>query len=242
MSLCREWTIVKSEPEHRQAKPLYCRSWGCELCQPKRKSQLMALASSGEPTRFLTLTVNPAVASSPEERLKLLARAWRVIVQRLRRIHSVSAINYLAIVEETKRGEPHLHILLRSPYIPQALLSGWMGSILASPIVDIRLIRNQKEVVRYVAKYIAKNPAQFGKSKRYWSSRDYELDQSEKPIKATLDPFPWRVDKRSIYIIFNEWIHEGYYPRFDGTEPYHGYREKPPPTERVETPSQDGNL
>jgi len=178
----------------------------------------MALASSGEPTRFLTLTVNPQVGNDPEERCKMLARAWRIIVQRLRRLYEHKTINYLAIVEETKQGEPHLHILLRAPYIPQSLLSNWMGEILSSPIVDIRLIRNQREVVKYVAKYIAKAPAQFGHTKRYWCSRDYELEKPAKALPGTVDPFPWRIDRRPLLEIISEWVHEGFAARKDGDD------------------------
>jgi len=239
MTLCREWSIVKHEPGMRHCMPLFCRSWQCEICAPKRKSQLMALASSGEPTRFLTLTVNPSVGISPSDRLSQLARAWRVIVQRLRRLHGVHSINYLAIVEETKQGEPHLHILLRSPYIPQALLSGWMGSILSSPIVDIRLIRSQREVVRYVAKYITKAPAQFGTAKRYWSSRDYELDKTNKPVKNTFSPFKWRVDMRHFMVILHEWGMEGFNAHYDGRYPILAWPPDNPPWERVGALSQD---
>lgn len=209
MSLCREWQMVKFRPEANYARPLYCRSWRCEVCQPRRKSQLMALAASGQPTRFLTLTINPQTGTDPESRLKILSRAWRLIVKRLRRLHPNTPIDYLAIVEETKRLEPHLHILLRSPYIPQFLLSEWMRELADSPIVDIRLIRSQKEVVRYVAKYITKSPAQFGNAKRYWSSRTYELDKTNKPEKNGADGFPWLIAKVPMQRIIIEWLDRG---------------------------------
>lgn len=201
----------------------------------------MALAASGEPTRFLTLTVNPRIGRTPYDRLRQLTRAWRVIVQRLRRMHANKSIDYLAIVEETKQGEPHLHILLRSPYIPQALLSSWMGGLLNSPIVDIRLIRNQAEVVKYVAKYVTKAPAQFGTAKRYWCSRTYELDQSEKPQKPAYGAVRWHVDRRPLFLIMREWIMEGFMPRFDGTYPVRGFPSRSPPSERVEAPGMESD-
>jgi len=136
----------------------------------------------------------------------------------LRRKYEGQSIDYLAVVEETKQGEPHLHILVRSPYIPQALLSEWMGALIRSPIVDIRRIRNQREVIRYVAKYITKAPAQFGHAKRYWSSKDYEVDKTEKPDKSIEDPFPWRVDRRPLHEIVYEWIHEGFFARHNGKD------------------------
>jgi len=215
MTICREWSLVKHLPESRHVKPLYCRSWGCDICRPKRKSQLLALASSGEPNRFLTLTVNPAVGDDPEHRLRMLTHAWKVLVKRLRRTHGQHAINYLAVVESTKAGEPHLHILLRTPFIAQADISAAMSELIQAPIVDIRRIRNQREVVRYVAKYITKAPHQFGGAKRYWQTPAYELGKL--PKLAPLPPGSprWLVDMRPVLQIVTEWTYEGWAPRAD---------------------------
>lgn len=213
MTICREWSLVKHLPDTRHAKPLYCRSWNCEICRPKRKSQLLALAASGLPNRFLTLTVNPAKGHDSEERLRLLTHAWKVVVKRLRRKYGKDSINYLAVVESTKAGEPHLHILLRSPFLPQAELSAAMRELIDAPIVDIRLIRNQREVVRYVAKYVTKAPTQFGSAKRYWQTPGYELDKLVTTDKQERSASPWRVDQRPMHEILAEWIADGYAPR-----------------------------
>lgn len=210
MSLCNEWTIVKLQPEQRRARPLYCRSWGCDTCRPKRKSQLLALATSGEPSRFLTLTVNPAVGTDPEHRLKMLSHAWKVLVKRLRRLYGDKAIEYLAVVEETKRGEPHLHILLRSPFIPWSLISAAMAELISAPIVDIRKIHKARQVVSYVAKYITKAPAQFGHAKRYWHSKAYELDKLPRELFNPDPSVRWTIDRRSIHEILREWWQPGW--------------------------------
>jgi len=211
MSLCTEWSLVKHAPSERALKLLYCRAWNCPICRPRRKRQLLALASSGEPNRFLTLTVNPHIGDSPEHRLKLLAHAWKVLVKRLRREHGNKAIQYLAVVEQTKLGEPHLHILLRSPFLSQRLLSDAMSELIGAPIVDIRKIRNQREVVRYVAKYITKAPEQFGSAKRYWHTPGYELG-TWTPEDAEASPSgKWSIDRRSYRAIITEWSLEGWY-------------------------------
>lgn len=210
MSLCTEWSLVKLTEGSNRCRPLYCRSWGCDTCRPKRKSQLLALAASGEPQRFLTLTVNPATGTDPESRLKSLSHAWKVLVKRLRRLYGDKAIEYLAVVEETKRGEPHLHILLRSPFIPWSLISAAMDELINAPIVDIRKIRNQRQVVSYVAKYITKAPAQFGKSKRYWHSKAYELDKLARELFEVDPSERWKIDRRSIGEILREWWQPGW--------------------------------
>jgi len=218
MTLCRDWTLVKYQPQSRHARPLKCRSWSCELCRPERKSQLLARAAAGNPNRFLTLTVNPRVGNDPHDRLLMLANAWRTIVKRIRRDKGPEAVEYLAIVEETKQGEPHLHILLRSVYISQAWLSKAMGELIESPIVDIRLIRGRKQVISYVAKYITKAPKQFGSAKRYWNSKEWEPPSDYHKDEDLERAFPWQVERWPLVSILQAWQSEGWIARRDKGE------------------------
>jgi len=210
VSICREWSIVKSEAATRQARVLYCRSWSCAICRPRRRNQLLAKCACGHPTRLVTLTVSSAAGNSPEDRLRNLARAWRVCVQRLRRRYPSTPIEYLAVVEKTKRGEPHLHILFRGPYIPQAYLSAVMEELIASPIVDIRRIYNQRHAIRYVAKYVTKEPEKLGTAKRYWTSQHYELDTANKPVRHAPGDTPWLVAHHSLHSILLRWVESGW--------------------------------
>jgi hypothetical protein len=164
------------------------------------------MAAGGEPTRFLTLTVNPAEGESPEERLFALSNAWRTVVKRLRRQHPSEPVEYLAIVEQTKAGEPHLHILLRSPFIPQPWLSAAMGELIHAPIVDIRRIRKAAEVIRYVAKYVTKAPAKMGTAKRYWTSQGYNIPETPTDSDDPSIGPGWLLDKRPLHVILEEWL------------------------------------
>jgi len=236
VSICREWSIVKYGIEQRHVRVLYCRCWTCDTCAPRRKSQLMAQAASGLPTRFLTLTVNPTVGRNPNQRLQLLAHAWRILVMRLRRRYPQAPIEYLAIVEATERGEPHLHILLRSPYIPQAWLSSAMSEVLNSPIVDIRAIKNQRQVLYYIAKYITKKPAQFGTSKRYWSSRNYELPHEREDPSDLPELDPWTVVFRHVAQLLQDWRPYGWTAtQYDDDLVIARYQNPPPKTLSSET-------
>jgi hypothetical protein len=178
----------------------------------------MAQAAAGEPTRFITVTVNPKVGQDQDDRLALLADAWRKTWKRLQRLHPKSEMAFLAIVEATKAGEPHLHILFRGPYVPQRWLSSTMDELLASPIVDIRRIRNQREVIRYVAKYLTKSPHRFGTGKRYWSTRNWQPPLDPQKTADNLPWEPWRVVRQSIASLVLEWYREGYLAKGDGKE------------------------
>jgi len=210
VTICREWYLHRESAAGAQAKPLLCRSWQCPHCQPLRRRQLMANAAAGDPVLFLTLTVNPRLYAHPEERLKKLAWAWRTVVKRLRRERGHDSIEYLAIVEATKRGEPHLHILLRAKFIAQSYLSQCMNELIESPIVDIRRVRSALEVVRYVAKYITKKPAQFGTSKRYWQSRNYARSESPSDPDAPADIGKYIVWTYGLKALLTSWLDMGF--------------------------------
>lgn len=174
MTLCREATLVKAGPGIHAATLLYCRSWGCDICQPRRRRQLRAKAAAGKPTTFITLTVNPAWGRDADDRARALSHAWRAVRARAMKAYGYDALPFLAIFEATKAGEPHLHILARVRWIDQKWLSDQMRAEIDAPIVDIRRIRSKAMAVHYVAKYVGKQPGRFGTTKRYWCSQDWE--------------------------------------------------------------------
>jgi len=224
MSICRQWSLVKHSERNSYAKTLYCRSWSCEVCQPRRRSQLLAQAASGRPQRFITLTARPGSSSSPRERLRVLAHSWRVIVKRLHRLHPLKEIEYMAVVEATKRGEPHLHILYRGPWIAQSTLSTWMAELADSPICDIRAVKNRREAIRYVAKYITKKPAQFGTAKRYWRSYHYSDDPTDDFHKTTINDAPWLVSSVPLHMLYQEYVERAWNAVFTDGEVMYAWR------------------
>jgi hypothetical protein len=92
---------------------------------------------------------------------------------------AVKRLHYMAFPEETENKEPHLHILLRTKYIPQRWISQQMQELINSPIVWIEKIKGARGAIAYVTKYVTTAPAQFGKSRRYWYSRLYQLLRKE---------------------------------------------------------------
>jgi len=181
LSVCGAMALVKDSEADVFVKPLRCRSWLCSFCCQRRRKQLMAEIANGQPDKFITVTSNPAMGGTPESRRLALGVAWATLVKRIKRTWPHFDFQYMAVVEETKAGEPHLHVAARAPFIPQWWLSNAMKEIADSPIVDIRKIRGVRQAVRYLAKYITKQPAQFGTTKRYWKSRGYALPNDDFP-------------------------------------------------------------
>lgn len=204
MSLCGGWSLLTHRTARTEGITLWCRSWLCCDCRPKRLGALKSLAASGHPTTLITLTVNPAEGENPETRARALSNAWKLVVKRARRKWTKAPLEYFAVFEETKKGEPHLHIIARAPYIPQRWLSDQLNELIHAPIVDIRTIKSQRHVVMYVAKYIAKGPRSFGTLKRYWHSKGFPLDRETLRAKEPPGCGDWFVVKRPLWMIVQD--------------------------------------
>lgn len=205
MSLCQGWSLVRTESVRTKAITLYCRSWLCPDCMPKRLRQLKRFAAGGNPSTFMTLTVSPRTGETIELRARALADGLKLLIKRARRKWTKGEIEYMAIFEETKKGEPHLHILMRAPFIPQRWLSQQMDELIAAPIVDIRRVASAKHAAAYVAKYVAKGPKAFGSLKRYWSSQGYNRAAARKRAEEFHEFASWIVEKRPLWTIRAMW-------------------------------------
>ncbi len=195
---CGDWSLVKATGSRIEAVTLRCRAWDCPFCYPGRQAQLIALAFSGNPTRFITLTVRPRAGQSPTARARALTRAWPVIVKRACRKYGYKKIDYFWVLEATKRGEPHLHILSRVPWLDQKWLSLQASDILNAPVVDIRKATTPGEVAAYVCKYVGKAPHRFGTVNRYSCTRTWEQGKKPDTGRAGRDGAGWVVVRRSL--------------------------------------------
>ena len=226
--LCNEGTLVNLGAHGARAVSLRCRSWGCPLCQPERQRQLVALAASGKPTVFITLTSNPRIGSSPASRARALAKAWPVIVRRACAKYGYKSIPYFCVFEATKKGEPHLHILARVKWIDQRWLSNQMRDLTGSPIVDIRVVRSVKEAASYLSKYIGKEPHRFKTCKRYWRTKSWDQSKFEKePMEGDWSNI-WELRDRSLASVVACWECLGWAIVHHGSMVEGVHREAPP--------------
>lgn len=189
--LCKEWSLVKSYCHGVEIKPLLCKCWHCENCAPMRERDLRDLAKLGGATTFITLTVNPAMFSSPDERARELVNAWRNVRRAMKKRWKMRSVPFLAVFEKTKKGEPHLHILTRLQFVAQEWLSAQMQRLIGAPIVDIRRVRSQQKAAYYISKYCSKDATLWKGCKRYWRSLDWTRGRAVRRQEKNLDVLCW---------------------------------------------------
>lgn len=212
--LCSELTLVKQTRLAMKAVTLFCNSWSCEICAPRRARKIAGQLKEGKPTKFLTLTVNPDIGADPAHRADMLATAFRKWIRQLRKQHPASEVEYYCVFEKTDAGEPHLHILGRWPFVKQSVIANFMEAEIGAPIVWIEAVKSQNQAAGYLSKYLSKDCTKFGKLKRYFKSRGYiKAKQKEE------EPWPWchliwEKSERPIMYYFNIAWKRGMRPKF----------------------------
>ncbi|MBA7716670.1 hypothetical protein ES703_125744 [subsurface metagenome] len=86
---------------------------------------------------------------------------------RLRRLGVLT--DYIRVIEYTKSGYEHVHMIYRGVYIPQPVLSRLWQEIHQAPIVDIRSVKASKQHLRGAAAELAKYMAKEGCRRYSWS-------------------------------------------------------------------------
>lgn len=178
--------------------PLHCRRWDCPSCGPRQKRKLTRRLAKGTPDALLTLTVNPRAHVDPTAAFRSTSVAVHALTKRIRRWLRGSPFEYALVWERTKAGWPHAHLLIRSAFIPQPLLSRWWGELTGAPIVDIRRVQSRQQVAAYVSKYLTKAPAAPPGSKRFRTTRHYaEVDRPPK-LRTLIDFGPIHISTASL--------------------------------------------
>jgi len=133
---------------------LNCKRWPCPICGRRKAKELAEKTVKAKPNRFVTLTTAHHRDQTPREAYDFTRRRISQWVTRLRRKHG--EIEYLRVLEPHKSGYPHYHLIVRSGYLEQQELSRHWCELTDAFIVDIRKIQRQREVVRYIMKYVTK--------------------------------------------------------------------------------------
>lgn len=171
--VCGTQFLYSKTATHSRLFKLRCKSWTCNECRPRRQKRLKWQARSGNPVTFITLTCNPACHESPGDAARAMTRAWRAARRAIEAKYKGKKGEYCTVVEATKLGWPHLHVLTTRQWIDQGWLSFLWKTLTGAHIVDIRRVSNERQAASYVSKYLGKAPHRFLHCKRYYFTRGY---------------------------------------------------------------------
>lgn len=131
-----------------------CKRWGCRHCGQRKVTHLGWRCEDAQPNRLITLTVNNPLWESPRSAYDGTKGRVTQLATRLRRQHG--EFEYMKVLEVTRLGWPHYHLIVRSKYIPHSTISGIWGDLTGATIVDVRQIKKRQDVYFYVVKYLSK--------------------------------------------------------------------------------------
>lgn len=139
---------------HECVVAIPCKRWGCSWCGQTNALRLAAKVAAAEPTKLITLTINPQLFITPRDAFNATRRKVSDLSKLIRKHHG--DFEYLRILEVTKKGWPHYHLVAKCPYVPQSWLSQQWAALTGAKIVDIRKIKKHDNVYHYVMKYLCK--------------------------------------------------------------------------------------
>ena len=192
---CQSWVAYTQEGDERRAFCLKCRSWRCVRCGPAKRNRMTHLANEAAPTAFLTLTVDPKAFESPLAASRAMGEAWGKLMKRAKRHRGDVPQEYLMVWERTKAGNPHIHALLRGPFINQAWWSEQWDELVQSPIVYIEGVSRDRRAARYVTKYLLKDPDPFARGHAYRVSRNFFPEPMRPKYERPPDAPKWELFK-----------------------------------------------
>lgn len=134
--------------------PLPCNQWSCRYCAEVKVRRLSAMTREAKPNRMVTLTVDPKLWENPRAAFDGTRRQIAPLFQALRK--KFGEVEYLRVTELTSNGWPHYHLLVRSHYIPHAVICGKWRDLTGARIVDVRKVDKTWRAYNYLIKYLSK--------------------------------------------------------------------------------------
>lgn len=134
---------------------LRCHLWTCPTCGPIKQAQWAAIARAGRPDRHLVLTTGRNWKLSLSQAIAWLRKAFEKFRKWLNKTFGYSA--YICVVELHEDGWPHLHVLLRGPYLPEPQLMRKWHELTGSKHIWITKKDTPSRYAAEVSKYLTKN-------------------------------------------------------------------------------------
>jgi hypothetical protein len=150
---CGSGALVRQVEDQIQVMPVLCDMWRCKLCGPKRvawlKRELHQAMFRHKLRYFWTLTIWTETCT-PIDSYKLVTDSWNIVRRNLSRDYG--KFSYVWVMESTRRGYAHLH-LLTSVAVPHAEISRrWAAATGGSFVVDVQSAASER-AANYLAKY-----------------------------------------------------------------------------------------
>ncbi|MBA7636418.1 hypothetical protein ES703_44036 [subsurface metagenome] len=150
----------RSQPQNRSATGVPAHFSGDPRKLKRCYHRVISGLEKDSSCRFVTLT------SSPQSK-NFIQQDLRRLFGRLRRRGILT--DYIRVVEYSKSGLEHVHLIYRGHFLPQPELSRLWSEIHQSPIVDIRSVRASRHHLRGAAAELAKYMAKEGSRRYSWS-------------------------------------------------------------------------
>lgn len=192
---CGFGSIVGSPPDKSELLtiPVRCKSWTCKICAPRKTRAILARLLRGEPQRDITLTMRANIPGTARMKAAMMKKAASRVFTKARKTFGV--FEYAAVMELTKKGTPHMHILQRGTYIPVAWLKREWKKHGLGHVVHIQKIRSARHAAGHAVKYLGKA---FGQTACAIAplhlvqfSNNYELDRDEDTRPQDKPRFLW---------------------------------------------------
>jgi hypothetical protein len=196
---CGRFSISGKDPATGRVvvKRVHCKSWACSYCGPRRASlskwRISEWAAKLGLRYFWTLTLPSGKFHTPLQAVRLIRRCFSKLRLYLRRWFGES-LTFICVLEFTKAGVPHLHVLF-DRYIPRGFMSASWAALGAGKIVFVKPVTVQR-VARYLSKYLSKDLFETAPkgARRITTSRDICL--FPKRIGPRL---PWDFKRESVW-------------------------------------------
>lgn len=209
---CGQWSIVGYREDGTYVvHPLRCRSWSCPYCAKRNAYRLLQRLEATPVHSLMTLTCNPRGYQTPDEAFLRMSVALNSFFKRVRRQWPDAQIEYFAVWERTKKGWPHVHLLMRAPYLPQRWVSGVWNELTGAKVVDIRRVYQAATAIHYIAKYLSKDPQVPPGYKRYRSSRHFFAPFVPEPPPGSPEVLGWQLQKVHPQQLIDKLATDGYY-------------------------------
>ena len=182
MPLCSDRTLVNANSAVGEIAALKCKRWSCENCNADNRWRVMQQAKRGAPDLFMTLSHIEGSKLTPDEAARDMKRGLVLLRRMIERRFGIKNIPFIVVFEKTKKGWPHMHLLLRGPYMHWQVLRGMWKQITGAFEVDVRRIPRKEQVLFYITKYLGKDLHAFAGCKRWWKSQNYLSEPDDRPL------------------------------------------------------------